>query len=79
MVVQGYNLNTWETEARGPWIWGVSGLHKNTLSQKTKHRFGDVAQVVEYLPSKCEALSSNHSTAKKKKCSGILSNIVLHL
>jgi hypothetical protein len=25
------------------------------------------AQVVEYLPSKCEALSSNPSTTKKKK------------
>jgi hypothetical protein len=26
-----------------------------------------VAQVVEYLPSNCEALNSNPSTAKKKK------------
>jgi hypothetical protein len=26
---------------------------------------GDVAQVVEHLPSKCKALSSNPSTAKK--------------
>jgi hypothetical protein len=28
---------------------------------------GGVTQVVEYLPSKCEALSSNSGT-KKKKC-----------
>jgi hypothetical protein len=30
-------------------------------------RAGGVAQVVEHLPSKCEALSSNHSVNKKKK------------
>jgi hypothetical protein len=30
-------------------------------------RAGEVSQVVEHLPSKCEALSSNPSTAKKKK------------
>jgi hypothetical protein len=28
---------------------------------------GDMAQVVKYLPSKNEALSSNSSTAKKRK------------
>jgi hypothetical protein len=28
---------------------------------------GGVAEVVERLPSKCEALSSNPSTAKKRK------------
>jgi hypothetical protein len=32
-----------------------------------KLRAGSMAQMVEYLPSKCEALSSNHSTIKKKK------------
>jgi hypothetical protein len=39
-----------------------------TLSQKypTQERAGGVAQVIEYLSSKCEALSSNSSTAKKK-------------
>jgi hypothetical protein len=32
-------------------------------------RAGGVARVIELLPSKCEALSSNHSTRKKKnKC-----------
>jgi hypothetical protein len=30
-------------------------------------RTGRVAQVVEHLPSKCEALNSNPSTAKRKK------------
>jgi hypothetical protein len=27
----------------------------------------NMAQVVEHLPSKCKALSSNHSIAKKEK------------
>jgi hypothetical protein len=31
-------------------------------------RAGGVAQVVEYLPSKLEALNSNPSMAKKIKC-----------
>jgi hypothetical protein len=30
-------------------------------------RSGGMAQVVEHLPSKCETLSSNPSTGKKKK------------
>jgi hypothetical protein len=30
-------------------------------------RAGGEAQVVEFLPSKCEALSSNPTTANKKK------------
>jgi hypothetical protein len=40
-----------------------------TLSQKhpTQNRTGGVAQVVECLPSKHEALSSNQSTDRKKK------------
>jgi hypothetical protein len=33
----------------------------------THKRAGGVAQVIECLPSKCEALSSNPSTEKKKK------------
>jgi hypothetical protein len=32
-----------------------------------RERAGGVAQVVEHLPRKCEALSSNPSPAKKKK------------
>jgi hypothetical protein len=40
-----------------------------TLSQEysAQNRTGRVAQVVEHLPSKCEALSSNPRTSKKKK------------
>jgi hypothetical protein len=40
-----------------------------TLSQKypTQKRAGRVDQVVEYLPSKCDALSLSPSTTKKKK------------
>jgi hypothetical protein len=30
-------------------------------------RAGNMAQVVEHLPSKCKALSSNHNTAKSVK------------
>jgi hypothetical protein len=44
-------------------------MHKKTLSKKqTKaKRVGGVTQVVEHLPSKHEALSSNSSTAKKQQ------------
>jgi hypothetical protein len=40
-----------------------------TLSQKypTQKWAGRVAQVVQCLPGKCEALSSNPNTTKKKK------------
>jgi hypothetical protein len=43
--------------------------HK-TLSPKypTLNITGGEVQVVEHLPSKREALSSNPNTAKKKKC-----------
>jgi hypothetical protein len=37
---------------------------KNNLKQK---RAGDLAQVVEYLPTKCKALSSNLGTTKNQK------------
>jgi hypothetical protein len=39
--------------------------HKKTYLKKPNH--SAVAQVVEHLPSKCETLSSNHCTAKKKE------------
>jgi hypothetical protein len=41
---------------------------RETLSQKypTQKRACGVIQVVAYLPSKCEALSSNPSTTKKQ-------------
>jgi hypothetical protein len=35
--------------------------------KKNINRTGRVAQVLEQLPSKCEVLGSNSSTAKKKK------------
>jgi hypothetical protein len=38
---------------------------KNNLKSKKGWRY---AQVVECLPSKCKALSSNPSTAKKERC-----------
>jgi hypothetical protein len=40
-----------------------------TLFRKnpTQNRAGEVAEVVECLPSKCEALSSNPSNIKKKE------------
>jgi hypothetical protein len=37
------------------------------LENSTQNRAGRVAQVVEHLPSKCEALSSNSSNKKNKK------------
>jgi hypothetical protein len=38
-------------------------IHKEKLTKLT----GRVTQVVEHLPSKCEALNSNPSTTKKQK------------
>jgi hypothetical protein len=45
----------------------VQGKTDKILSEKELKlkRAGVVAQVVEHLPSKCEALSSNSSTAQK--------------
>jgi hypothetical protein len=40
---------------------------KPILKISNKNRAGIVAQVVEHLTSKSEALSSNPNTAKKKK------------
>jgi hypothetical protein len=37
------------------------------ISVLLRNLAGGMAQVVECLPSKFEALSSNHSTVKKKK------------
>jgi hypothetical protein len=41
--------------------------HKSTVCCKKKGRAGGVAQVVEHLPSKCEALSSNPRRKKKEE------------
>jgi hypothetical protein len=63
-------LATQEAEIRRIKIWSQPGqtVHE-TLPQKypTQNRAGRGAQVVECLPSKCEALGSNLSTAKNKK------------
>jgi hypothetical protein len=40
---------------------------KDVTLRKGIHRAGEVSQVVKCLVSKCEALSSNPSTTKKKK------------
>jgi hypothetical protein len=41
--------------------------HENYYYHKKKKRAGGVAEVVESLPSKHKALSSNPSTSKKKQ------------
>jgi hypothetical protein len=45
----------------------IGGLQCRPAKITRAKRAGGVAQVVEYLLSKCEALSSNPSTEKKKK------------
>jgi hypothetical protein len=51
------------------------GKKQDPISKKTSQtkRAGDMAQVVDLLPSKWEALSSNPSTLKKQnqKCCGL--------
>jgi hypothetical protein len=52
--------------------WNFTQYHINMYSYyvsiKSNHKWaGGVAQVAECLPSKCEAFSSNSSTAKKPK------------
>jgi hypothetical protein len=60
-------LATWEAEIKSIWVQSQSGQiqHKIYL-KKTQHKKGcwdcAVTQVVEWLASKCEALSSNPST-----------------
>jgi hypothetical protein len=44
----------------------LSLLHGVTLL-KRQLGTGRMAQVIEHLPSKCEVLSSNHSSTKQKK------------
>jgi hypothetical protein len=45
--------------------WANSSTYTNTNTQK--NQAGDMAQVVEHLPSKGEAQHSNSSAAKKKR------------
>jgi hypothetical protein len=62
-------LATHETQIRRIIVQSQPGeiVHK-TLSQKyaTPKKAGGVAYVVEHLPSKCEAMSSNPSIIKKQ-------------
>jgi hypothetical protein len=50
--------------------WDLSQKYP-TQKNKNKNRAGEVAQVAVCLPSKHEALSSNHQKSKKKKNSNI--------
>jgi hypothetical protein len=64
------SLATQEAEIRRIEVESQSGqIVLETLSQKylTQNRAGRVAQVLKYLAIKCEALSSNPRTTKKKK------------
>jgi hypothetical protein len=63
-------LATQEEEVRRIVVQSQPGkIVHETISQKnpTQKRAGGVTQVVEHLPSKHKALSSNPSIAKKKK------------
>jgi hypothetical protein len=53
---------------RGSWFQASPGKKQDPISKITREkRTGGIAHTVEYLPSKHEALSSNHSIIKKKK------------
>jgi hypothetical protein len=61
-------LATQEAEIRRIVVQSQPGVNDyETLSQKhpTQKRAGEVAQVIQHLPSKCKALNSSPSTAKK--------------
>jgi hypothetical protein len=57
-------LATQEAEIRKIMVWSQPReIVHEILSRKTQHKnTNGVSQVVEYLPSKCEALNSNPST-----------------
>jgi hypothetical protein len=50
VVVQNYNPNIQETEARGSQVQGQPELHNEILSQKIKG-WGSSSSEVEHLPS----------------------------
>jgi hypothetical protein len=61
-------LATQDVEIRGIRVQSQPRqIDHEILSQKYPRKNSGVAQVIECLPSKCEALSSNPSTKKKKK------------
>jgi hypothetical protein len=62
MVTDSYNPSTQMADAERSQVLGQHGLYSKTLSKKN----GAMAQTVARLPNKCEALSSNPNTAKKK-------------
>jgi hypothetical protein len=67
LVAQTYNSRS---EVRRASVQSQPGqIVPETLSRKNplQKRAGRVAQVIEHLPGKCKALTSNPSTAKKKK------------
>jgi hypothetical protein len=55
---------------RGIMIWGwpqAKSLRHYLKNNESKKRLGGIVQVVEHLASKCKALRSSSSTAKRKK------------
>jgi hypothetical protein len=58
---------TQEVEVGESWSEASPIKKQETLSETLKQKDWDVAQVVDHLSIKCKALSSNCSTAKKKK------------
>jgi hypothetical protein len=71
-------LAIWEAEISRIMVWSQPRQTvSETLTGKypTPKKAGRVAQVVEHLPRKCEALNSNPSTAKKKKKAYILIHV----
>jgi hypothetical protein len=63
-------LAIWEAEIRRITIEGQTKqiAHENHISKITKAKWtGSVAQVVEHLLCKCEALNSNHRPTKNPK------------
>jgi hypothetical protein len=63
-------LATWEAEIRRIMVGcQPAQIVWETLAQKISNtkKIGRMYQVIEHLPSKHEALSSNPSTTKKKK------------
>jgi hypothetical protein len=73
LVVQACNPSTWRWRQEDPNLEVTLGymvrpcLKKTKKQNKTKAWAAGLAQVIEHLPSKGKALSSNPSTAGKKK------------
>jgi hypothetical protein len=62
------NLLTWESTNRRIKVQGDPGIKVIPVSTiTTVRRAGGLAQVLEYLPSKCKALSSIPSMERRKE------------